>query len=72
MSKAKPHRELQMAYRLGNGTHVLYEREQGTVAIYRGDKMGSPEYGGSIEISTVEIPDLIQALELWRDFGDRG
>jgi hypothetical protein len=71
MTKPKKPRELMMAYRLGNGTHVLFEPNLQTVSIYRGQDQGHPRDSGSIDISRLEIPDLIQALELWRDFGDR-
>ncbi len=65
----KPRRELLMAYRLGNGTHVLYERNLDTISIYRGQDMGSPRDSGSIDIHRIEVPDLIEALQLWLEFG---
>ncbi len=67
--KPTPHHELHMAYRLGNGTHVLYEPDLGIVSIYRGQDQGSPGDSGSITIHKLEVPDLIEALRLWLEFG---
>ncbi len=65
MKKRKSTNELPLVYRLGNGTHVMYDHYLKIVSIY-----GMGAEAGSICIDRTEVPDLIQALEAWTMFSE--